>query len=390
MALNLGMLGYFKYYNFFAESVHEALAHLGVMIPEHHLDVALPIGISFYTFQSMSYVIDVYRRQIKPTRNLVQFALFVSFFPHLVAGPIMRPATLLPQVAARRRFDLTQFYEGSYLIFWGLLKKVVVADNLALVVNELFGRWQTLDGGLALLAVYAFAFQIYGDFSGYTDIARGIAKCLGFELPLNFNLPYFATSPQDFWNRWHISLSRWFRDYLYIPLGGSRGSHIADISQPHADDGPGRALARTRLDLRDLGCVSRAAPGPAPGRQPWLDRIRPSRPHRPWLLDGSSDRGHVPLSLPRLADLPRRVDRPGRRDAASAIVKRPAIPAAATCCRWSGDPAALDGRSSAISRTADLNVVARTPWYVRSAFYTGMFLRDRARRRIRRAAVHLF
>src|SRR5436305_5249145 len=198
------------------------LARAGLSIPMAHLEVVLPIGISFYTFQSMSYVIDVYRREIPPTRNLIEFATFVSFFPHLVAGPIMRPTTLLPQVAARRRFDLQQFYQGVYLIFWGLTKKVVVADNLAVFVNDLFNRWQTIDGGLALLAIYAFAFQIYCDFSGYTDAARGIAKMLGFELALNFNLPYFATSPQDFWNRWHISLSTWLRDYLYIPLGGNR------------------------------------------------------------------------------------------------------------------------------------------------------------------------
>ena len=171
----------------------------------------------------MSYVIDVYRTDIKPTRNLFEFAAFVSFFPHLVAGPIMRPTTLLPQIEKPRRFDLDQFYRGRYLIFWGLTKKVVVADNLGPIVKDLFDRWQTIDGGLALLAVYAFAFQIYCDFSGYTDAARGISKCLGFELALNFNLPYFATSPKDFWARWHISLSTWLRDYLYIPLGGGRG-----------------------------------------------------------------------------------------------------------------------------------------------------------------------
>ena len=225
MALNLGMLGYFKYYNFFSESLQALLMRWGVNVPLSHLEVVLPIGISFYTFQSMSYVIDVYRRHIKPTRDFVQFAAFVSFFPHLVAGPIMRPTTLLPQIERRRRFDLQQFYQGAYLVFWGLTKKVVVADNLAGIVNDLFGRWQTIDGGLALLAVYAFAFQIYCDFSGYTDAARGIAKMLGFELSLNFNLPYFATSPKDFWNRWHISLSSWLRDYLYIPLGGNRQAH---------------------------------------------------------------------------------------------------------------------------------------------------------------------
>src|SRR3954468_9065815 len=222
MALNLGMLGYFKYYNFFAESLQAALARSGVNVALSHLNVVLPIGISFYTFQSMSYVIDVYRRDIKPTRNFIQFAAFVSFFPHLVAGPIMRPTTLLPQVAGPRRFNLDQFYQGSYLIFWGLTKKVVVADNLSPIVDELFGKWQTIDGGLALLAVYAFAFQIYCDFSGYTDAARGIAKMRGLELSLNFNLPYFATNPSDFRARWHISLSSWLRDYLYIPLGGNR------------------------------------------------------------------------------------------------------------------------------------------------------------------------
>ena len=191
----------------------------GVSIPLRHLEVVLPIGISFYTFQSMSYVIDVYRREIKPTRNLVQFATFVSFFPHLVAGPIMRPTTLLPQVA--------------------VAAAVRPATVLRRLVPDLLGPAQEGRRGRqpgdhrqrpvrplgdarrrpGLLAVYAFAFQIYGDFSGYTDIARGVAKCLGFEIPLNFNLPYFATSPRDFWNRWHISLSTWLRDYLYIPLG---------------------------------------------------------------------------------------------------------------------------------------------------------------------------
>ena len=223
MALNLGMLGYFKYSNFFVDSFEAMLARAGVHGSHWHLNVVLPIGISFYTFQSMSYVIDIYRRHTKPTRNFIQFAAFVSFFPHLVAGPIMRPTTLLPQIEKNRRFDIQQFYQGCYLIFWGLVKKVVVADNLAEYVNDLFNRWQTIDGGLALLAVYAFAFQIYCDFSGYTDAARGISKCLGIELALNFNLPYFSKNPREFWTRWHISLSSWLRDYLYIPLGGSRG-----------------------------------------------------------------------------------------------------------------------------------------------------------------------
>ena len=160
MALNLGMLGYFKYVNFFAASMKLALARAGLDVPLWHIEVVLPIGISFYTFQSMSYVIDVYRRDIKPTKNLIQFATFVSFFPHLVAGPIMRPTTLLPQIQNPRKFNIQQIYQGAYLIFWGLTKKVVVADNLAPIVNDLFNHWQTIDGGLALLAIYAFAFQI--------------------------------------------------------------------------------------------------------------------------------------------------------------------------------------------------------------------------------------
>jgi D-alanyl-lipoteichoic acid acyltransferase DltB (MBOAT superfamily) len=224
MALNLGMLGFFKYYNFFAASLQALCARWGWDMPLWQFEVLLPIGISFYTFQSMSYVIDVYRKDIKPTRNILEFAAFVSFFPHLVAGPIMRPTTLLPQIERKRRFNLDQFYQGAYLIFWGLTKKVVVADNLAKVlVNPLFHDWRTLNGAQALIAIYAFAFQIYCDFSGYTDAARGIAKCLGIELALNFNLPYFSTNPREFWQRWHISLSTWLRDYLYIPLGGSRG-----------------------------------------------------------------------------------------------------------------------------------------------------------------------
>ncbi len=279
MTLNLGMLAYFKYSNFFAENVQASLARMGVGVPLQHLEVVLPIGISFYTFQSMSYVIDVYRRDIKPTRNFVQFAAFVSFFPHLVAGPIMRPTTLLPQIEKPRRFDLQQFYQGSYLIFWGLAKKIVVADNLSKhIVDPLFNQWQTIDGGLALLAIYAFAFQIYCDFSGYTDAARGIAKCLGIELALNFNLPYFATSPQDFWNRWHISLSTWLRDYLYIPLGGSRG--------------PRWMLYRNLMLTMIIGGLWHGAAwtfvlwGTYQGLllvghrllRPWLDRIRPTDP----------------------------------------------------------------------------------------------------------------
>lgn len=223
MVANLGMLGFFKYYNFFIENFDLLLKTYQIHVPIYELQLVLPIGISFYTFQSMSYVIDVYRKEIPATRNFVQFAAFVSFFPHLVAGPIMRPTTLLPQIQQKRRFDLQQFYGGSYLIFWGLFKKMVIADNLStVIVDPIFHDWSSASGGECLLAIYAFAFQIYCDFSGYTDVARGVAKCLGFELCLNFNLPYFSRNCQEFWTRWHISLSQWLRDYLYIPLGGSR------------------------------------------------------------------------------------------------------------------------------------------------------------------------
>jgi alginate O-acetyltransferase complex protein AlgI len=372
VVLNLGMLGLFKYFNFFADSLHVLLASAGVPIPLRHLHVLLPIGISFYTFQSMSYVIDVYRGEIKPTRNLVQFATFVSFFPHLVAGPIMRPATMLPQVASRRRFDVHQFYDGWYLIFWGLLKKVVVADNLALIVNDLFGRWATLDGGLALLAVYAFAFQIYGDFSGYTDIARGAAKCMGFEIPLNFNLPYFATSPKDFWSRWHISLSAWLRDYLYIPLGGSRGTRLLtyrNLMVTMALGGLWHGAAWTfvvwGIYHGVLLVVHRLA-------SPWLDRIQPSDP-----IDRACWKGLrivVTFHLVCLGWLLFRAE--SMQQAAgmlSAIVNRPAIPVASYLIPISLLIIPLWLVQLLQYTAGDLNVIARTPWYVRSVFYTACY-----------------
>ena len=219
---NLGLLGFFKYYNF-AQSSASSLArvfHVPATLPA--LNVALVVGISFFTFQSMSYTIDVYRGHLRAAERLTDFALFVSFFPHLVAGPIMRAIDLLPQIIHSRRTTRAQVEEGLHLIVWGFWKKVFVADNLAPVVNGYFAR-NDLNGFEVVVATYAFAFQIYGDFSGYTDIARGVAKLLGFELTLNFDLPYFAASPQEFWTRWHISLSRWLREYLYFSLGGNRG-----------------------------------------------------------------------------------------------------------------------------------------------------------------------
>jgi alginate O-acetyltransferase complex protein AlgI len=370
--LNLGMLGYFKYFNFFAESLQAVMSRAGLSIPLRHLEVVLPIGISFYTFQSMSYVIDVYRREIPPTRNLVQFALFVSFFPHLVAGPIMRPTTLLPQVACRRRFALPRFYDGAYLIFWGLVEKVVVADNLAVVANDLFGRWQTLDGGLALLAIYAFAFQIFGDFSGYTNMARGIAKCLGFELSLNFRLPYFATSPRDFWSRWHISLSQWLRDYLYIPLGGSRRGNLLTCRNVMLTmllgglwHGAQWTFVVWGLYHGLLLVLHRLA-------SPWLDRIQPI---------GTIDRACwnglrivVTFHLVCLGWLIFRADSLGQAAGMlGAIVYRPAIPAAAYLVPVALTIIPLWVVQYLQHASNDLDVIARTPWYVRSAFYTACF-----------------
>lgn len=219
---NLGILGFFKYFDFFAGSCAEMLSSIGLPLELRLLEVVLPVGISFYTFQTLSYTIDVYRGQVQAHRSLLNFAVFVAFFPQLVAGPILRARAFLPQVARPRRLDLAQVYEGGYLILWGLFKKVVIADNLAILVDNVFGAENLPHGGAVLVAIYAFAIQIYCDFSGYTDIARGVAKMMGFDIPLNFKLPYFARNPSEFWKRWHISLSSWLRDYLYIPLGGNR------------------------------------------------------------------------------------------------------------------------------------------------------------------------
>jgi len=222
LATGLGLLGFFKYYDFFVDSLELGLRGFGVDPAWLHLDLVLPIGISFYTFQSLSYTIDVYRGQLRPSRNFFDLALVVSLFPQLVAGPIERAKSLLPQVVKPRRLTPDGFRDGVYLVAWGLIKKIVIADHCALIVNQVFDDHASYGGAEQLIAVYAFAFQIYCDFSGYTDIARGIAKLMGFELMLNFDLPYFATNPSDFWRRWHISLSTWLRDYLYISLGGNR------------------------------------------------------------------------------------------------------------------------------------------------------------------------
>ncbi len=219
---NLGILGVFKYYDFFVSSMVELLAVFGLDASPRLLHVVLPVGISFYTFQTMTYSIDIYRRQLRPTHDIFDFALFVSFFPQLVAGPIERASHLLPQLVRERILGSKMTREGLWLILVGLFKKAVVADNLALIADNVFNAPGEQTGLYVLLGVYAFTFQIYCDFSGYTDIARGTARLFGVDLMLNFRQPYFATNPREFWRRWHISLSTWLRDYLYISLGGNR------------------------------------------------------------------------------------------------------------------------------------------------------------------------
>lgn len=226
LCANLGMLGFFKYFDFFAESVRDGLTELGMEANPILLEVVLPVGISFYTFQTLSYTIDIYRKKIEPTRDFIAFGLFVSFFPQLVAGPIERASHLLPQMLRPRKIQLPEMHAGLYLILWGLFKKIVIADNMAPICNGVYESYWDHQGLSLIVATAAFALQIYCDFSAYSDIARGCGKLLGFDLMVNFRLPYFAVSPSDFWRRWHISLSTWLRDYLYIPLGGNRGGAV--------------------------------------------------------------------------------------------------------------------------------------------------------------------
>lgn len=220
--INLGFLGFFKYYNFFIENFITAFSFFGQNIQPNSLNIILPVGISFYTFQTLSYTIDVYRKKLEPTQNFIAFSVFVSFFPQLVAGPIERAKQLLPQFYVKKTFKSEQAKEGLHLIIWGLFKKVVIADSCAIYVNEIFSNYETLNSITLLLGAVYFAFQIYCDFSGYSDIAIGSSKLFGVDLMRNFNYPYFSRNVAEFWRRWHISLSTWFRDYLYIPLGGSK------------------------------------------------------------------------------------------------------------------------------------------------------------------------
>ncbi|OGW72364.1 MAG: hypothetical protein A2Y02_00850 [Omnitrophica bacterium GWA2_52_12] len=223
LTTHLVILGFFKYFHFFQTSLIQLLEILGLQADPVTFQVILPVGISFYTFQSMSYVIDVYRGAVRPAANPWDYALYVSFFPQLVAGPIERSQRLLPQFEAPRTITRHRLAEGAWLVLWGLYKKTYVADGLAALVRPVFDGPGTASGGDILIALYAFAFQIYGDFSGYSDMARGLAKLLGFELSINFGMPYRVTSLRQFWRHWHVSLSEWMRDYVYIPLGGSRG-----------------------------------------------------------------------------------------------------------------------------------------------------------------------
>ncbi len=224
ISANLGFLGVFKYYNFFAESFASILDNVGLNVNPWTLKVILPVGISFYTFHGLSYVIDIYKDRIKAEKNFIDYSVFVSFFPLLVAGPIERATHLLPQIQNKRTFDYSKAVDGLRQILWGLFKKVVIADQCAEYANQIFNNSTDYSGSTLVLGAIFFTFQIYGDFSGYSDIALGTARLFGIELLRNFAFPYFSRDIAEFWRRWHISLSTWFRDYLYIPLGGSKGS----------------------------------------------------------------------------------------------------------------------------------------------------------------------
>ncbi|WP_042277785.1 MBOAT family O-acyltransferase [Nonlabens tegetincola] len=229
ICINLGLLGFFKYYNFFIESWVDIMAQVGFRSNVGSLNIILPVGISFYTFQTLSYTIDVYRGDLRASRSFVNFATYVSFFPQLVAGPIERATNLLPQFSQIKKFNNDEAIAGLNLIIWGLFQKIVIADSCAIYVDSIFENYEKVNSFSLLLGAIYFAFQIYGDFAGYSNIAIGTARLFGFNLMRNFNYPYFSRDIAEFWRRWHISLSTWFRDYLYIPLGGSRSSMITTV-----------------------------------------------------------------------------------------------------------------------------------------------------------------
>ena len=223
ICVNLGFLGFFKYANFFLVNFTAAFSFFGSEIATHSLEIILPVGISFYTFQTLSYTIDVYKQKLEPTNDFIVFSAFVSFFPQLVAGPIERATNLLPQFYKKRTFELSKAVDGMRQILWGLFKKIVIADSCAELANHIFNNSAEMNGSTLVLGALFFTFQIYGDFSGYSDIAIGTSRLFGFNLMQNFKFPYFSRDIAEFWRRWHMSLSTWFRDYLFIPLGGSRG-----------------------------------------------------------------------------------------------------------------------------------------------------------------------
>lgn len=229
ISVNLGFLGIFKYYNFFVTSFADLFSNFGYVLNPKTLNVILPVGISFYTFHGLSYVIDIYKGKIKAETNFVDYGVFVSFFPLLVAGPIERATHLLPQIKQARMFDYEKAVNGLRQILWGLFKKIVIADTCSIFVDDIFQNYYDYTGGTLILGAFLFSFQIYCDFSGYSDIAIGVAKLLGIDLIINFKMPYFSRNIGEFWRRWHISLSSWFRDYVYIPLGGSKGSQFKSI-----------------------------------------------------------------------------------------------------------------------------------------------------------------
>lgn len=226
LVVNLGVLGFFKYFNFFAESLRQGALSFGVELDATTLNIVLPVGISFYTFQTLSYTLDCYREKLKPTDQFLEHAAFVAFFPQLVAGPIERARNLLPQFSNPRIITFDKIKSGAALFAWGMYKKVVIADNIAPIADRIFSDPSAFSSGEILVGVLAFTFQIFCDFSGYSDMARGLARVMGFELMLNFNIPYIARSPSEFWRRWHISLSTWLRDYLYIGLGGNQNGKL--------------------------------------------------------------------------------------------------------------------------------------------------------------------
>lgn len=227
--VNIGFLAFFKYFNFFVDSFVEAFTFFGHHLNQRHLNIILPVGISFYTFQTLSYSIDIYKRKLDPTSDIIGFFAFVSFFPQLVAGPIERASNLLPQFNKKRIFNQDQAIDGMRQILWGLFKKVVIADGCAVYVNDIYSNYGDYSGSTLFLAAVLFAFQIYGDFSGYSDIAIGTARLFGFRLMKNFDFPYFSRDIAEFWRKWHISLSSWFRDYVYFPLGGNRKGKMRTV-----------------------------------------------------------------------------------------------------------------------------------------------------------------